>query len=104
MYCMILISHARFVVGKHSISSQGDPATNGRGDIVGTCDGILGVFVKGPPIKKIRRANQQIVDTNTLVDDGSLQIGGDNHMDWIYVCVFRVSIGPDCRSLHASII
>lgn len=41
---------------------MGDPNTNGKGHQTGWCEGVFGVFVPGPPIKRIKRKKEQFVD------------------------------------------
>ena len=56
----------------------GDPRTNGLGHAVATVDGVLGVVVKGPPIKNLKTAKQNIVDIVRVEDDGMVQTGPDH--------------------------
>ena len=54
---------------------RGDPRTNGRGDVLETIDGVLGVRLKASPIKKIRRSRQGIVQQVQRQDDGGSSSG-----------------------------
>lgn len=47
---------------------------------MGTLDGILGVTVRGPPIKKIRPEKTRSIVTKEMIDDGSIQLDVA-HMD-----------------------
>lgn len=51
---------------------MGDPASNGRGHRTGWLEGVFGVFVPGPPIRKIKRTKDIFVDKSTTHDDGTM--------------------------------
>lgn len=53
---------------------MGDPMTNGRGHRVVKLQGQMGVVVPGPPVKKLKRAQQGIVDVVRVEDDGQLEL------------------------------
>ena len=65
------------------------PLLNGLGHRVGKIDGQLGVIVPGPPMKKVKRAKQQIADVNTMQDDGSMSIRGEDHSSAIAAAIFQ---------------
>ncbi|CAK0863123.1 unnamed protein product, partial [Prorocentrum cordatum] len=57
---------------------MGDPVTNGKGHTILMIQGVMHVRVPGPPVKKLKRCQQSIVDVTRMADDGSLALS-DTH-------------------------
>lgn len=43
---------------------KGDPYTNGLGHIVAEDEGVMGVIIPAPPVKKLRMSKQAVVDVH----------------------------------------
>ena len=86
---------------------QGDPLTNSKGHRLARSEGILGVMVPGPPVKKIKKVDAQYVDVDMTEDDGSVQPTAD-HQSKIMSCIaagFMAQFGmtPATRSGAGSV-
>ncbi len=51
------------------------------GHRIGKLDGVLGVFVPGPPIKRIKRSKAKLVDRNRTEDDGTMMLSPTQQTD-----------------------
>ena len=51
------------------------------GHRIGKLDGVLGVFVPGPPIKRITRSKAKLVDRNITEDDGTMMLSPTQQTD-----------------------
>ena len=51
------------------------------GHRVGKLDGVMGVFVPGPPIKRIKRSKAKIVDNTKVEDDGTMCLSPTQQTD-----------------------
>ena len=65
---------------------KGDPMTNGLGHKVCWLEGVLGVMIPGPPIRKVKSARESFVDVRKIEDDGTCQFS-ENHMQTVAAAI-----------------